>query len=63
MADITLHPAKATREFNGKKFVLTKINFKKEDVDADEEYHKKRGREVITLEEDGFYLLYTKIGQ
>lgn len=63
MTDININPAKATREINNIKYVLTKIDFNAEDVSADEEYHKKKGREVKTIEEDGFYLLYTRIGQ
>jgi len=63
VADISVKPAKAKREFDGKTYVLTKISYDKEAADEDEAYHKKRGREVKTVQEGIFWLLYTKIGQ
>jgi len=63
VAEISVQPAKAKREFDGKTYVLTKINYDKEAADADEAYHKKRGRAVKTVEEGIFWLLYTEIGQ
>ena len=63
MAEISLERAPAERELDGKRYILTKINYSKEAAEDDEAYHKERGREARTLEEDGFWLLYTKIGQ
>ena len=63
MAEISVEPAKAQREFDGQTYVLTKINYDKEAADDDEAYHKKRGRGVKTVQEGIFWLLYTKIGQ
>ncbi len=62
MAQISVQPPRAKKEFDGQQYVLTKINFTKEDAAVDEAYHKERGRVAKTVEEDGFFLLYTKIG-
>ena len=62
MANISVQPVKAKREFDGKDFVLTKINYSEEDAVQDKVYHEERGRETRLVEEDGFWLLYTKIG-
>ncbi len=59
---ISVEPLKATREFDGQKYVLTKINFTEEDAKADQAYHKERGRDTRILEEAGYWLLYSKIG-
>lgn len=63
MAEISVEISQAKKEFDGQQYVLTKINFTKEDAEADQAYHKERGREARILEEAGFWLLYTKIGQ
>ncbi len=63
MAEISLQVSQARREFDGQQYILTKINYTKEDAEADQAYYKERGREARILEEDGFWLVYTKIGQ
>ena len=62
MAEISIQLAPAKRELDSQEYILTKINYTKEDTEADQAYHKKRGRQTRILEEDGFWLLYTKIG-
>jgi len=62
VGEISVQRAEAQREFDGQVYVLTKINFDKEAADEDEAYHKKRGREVKTVQEGIFWVLYTKIG-
>ena len=51
------------REFDGQDYVLTKINYTKEDAEEDQAYYRERGNKISIIEEDGFWLLYTKIGQ
>lgn len=51
------------REFDGQDYVLTKINYTKEAAEEDQAYYQKRGNKTRILEEDGFWLIYTKIGQ
>ena len=63
MAEISVELSQAKREFDGQQYILTKINYTKEAAEADQAYHKERGRKARILEEDGFWLLYTKIGQ
>ena len=63
MAKISIQLAQAKREFDGLEYILTKINYTKEEAAEDEAYYKEQGRVTRTLEEDGFWLLYTKIGQ
>ena len=63
MAEISIQRAPAEREFDGQRYVLTKINYSKEDAEEDEAYHRERGREAKTAQEGIFWLLYTKIGQ
>ena len=63
MAEIRVDPLKAEREFDGQRYVLTKISYDKEAADEDEAYHRERGREAKTVQEGIFWLLYTKIGQ
>ena len=63
MAEKSVELSQVKKEFDGQQYVLTKINFTKEAAEADQAYHKERGREAKILEEDGFWLLYTKIGQ
>jgi len=63
VAEISIQLAQAKREFDGQEYILTKINYTKEEAEEDEAYYKKQGRVTRTLEEDGFWLLYTKIGQ
>ncbi len=62
MAEATVELAPAKKKFNGQDYILTKINFTEEDAHEDEAYHKKRGRKVKTVEEPGYWFLYTKIG-
>ena len=62
VAEISIEPVKAKRKFDGKEYVLTKINYTEEDAKEDQEYHRKSGRETRILEEAGYWLLYTKIG-
>ena len=59
---ISIEPLKAKREFDGQKYILTKISYTEEDAKTDQAYHKERGRETRILEEAGYWLLYTKIG-
>ncbi len=63
MAEIPVEPSQAKMDFDGQQYILTKINFTKEAAEEDQAYQKERGREARILEEDGFWLLYTKIGQ
>ena len=63
MAEIKVELAPAKREFDGQDYVITKINYTKEAAEEDQAYHKGRGRETRILEEDGFWLVYTKVGQ
>ena len=51
------------REFDGQDYVLTKINYTKEAAEEDQAYYQKRGNKIRILEEEGFWLLYTKVGQ
>lgn len=51
------------REFDGQDYVLTKINYTKEDAEEDQAYYRERGNKISIIEEDGFWLIYTKIGQ
>ena len=62
MAELSVQRAAAQREFDGQVYILTKINFDKEAADEDEAYHRERGREVKTVQEGIFWILYTKIG-
>ena len=63
MAKILVELPRAKREFNGQQYILTKIDYSKEDAKEDEVYHKERGRKTRVVEEDGYWLIYTKIGQ
>ena len=63
MAEISVEISQAKKEFDGQQYVLTKINYTKEDAEEDQAYHKELGRETRIIEEDGYWLLYTKIGQ
>ena len=63
MAEISIQLAPAKREFDGQEYILTKINYTEEAAKEDEAYHKERGRESRILEEAGYWLLYTRIGQ
>ena len=62
MAEIKLELSRAKRKFDGQDYILTKINFTEDAAKEDVAYHKERGRETRLLEEDGYWLLYTKIG-
>ena len=59
---IVLERLKAKREFDGKGYILTKINYTEEDGKTDEAWHNGQGRGTKLVEEDGYWLLYTKIG-
>ncbi|MFH1381337.1 MAG: hypothetical protein ABIH70_00385 [Chloroflexota bacterium] len=63
MAQRLVQTPPSKREFDGQPYILTKIDFNKADAQEDESYHKQRGRKVKIVEEDGFWLIYTKIGQ
>ena len=63
MAEISIQLARAKREFDGQQYILTKIDYTKESAEEDAAYHKERGRTPKILEEDGFWLVYTKIGK
>ncbi len=63
MAQIKVEPVLAEREFDGKKYVLSKINYTEEDAKADQAYYKERGMETRILQEGIFWLVYTKMGQ
>lgn len=63
VAEIKIELPRAKREFDGQQYILTKINYTKEDAKEDQAYYEGQGRVVKNLEEDGFWLLYTKIGQ
>jgi len=63
VAEISIQPARAKREFDGQEYILTKINYTKEAAEEDQAYHKERGRETRILGEDGYWLVYTKVGQ
>jgi len=63
VAEISVQPARARREFDGQEYVLNKINYSKDAAEDDKAYHDQRGRETRILEEDGFWLVYTRIGQ
>ena len=63
VAEISVELSQAKKEFDGQQYILTKIDFTKEAAEEDQAYHKERGREARILEEDGFWLVYTKIGQ
>ncbi len=62
MAEIKVELSPAKRKFDGDDYILTKINYTKEAAKEDQAYHKQRGRKTRILEEDGYWLLYTKIG-
>ena len=63
MANMSVQLPAAKREFDGQEYTLTKINYTKEATEEDQAYHKERGREAKILEDSGYWLLYTKIGQ
>ena len=63
MPEKRIQPPKTNREFNGKTYVLTKIDYHKQDIEDDIEWFKGRGIETQMLEEDGFWLLYTLQGE
>ena len=62
MAETKLEPAPVKRIFGGEEYILTKINYTEEAAKEDQAYHKERGRKARILEEDGYWLLYTKVG-
>ena len=61
--EIKVQLSQIKKEFDGQEYILTKINYTKEATEEDQAYHKKLGRESRIVEEDGYWLLYTKIGQ
>ncbi len=63
MAEIKIETPPVKRTFDGGEYILTKINYTKEAAKEDEAYHKERGRKTRILEKDGYWLLYTKIGE
>ncbi len=63
MPKTSIQLAQAKRKFNGKEYILTKINYTEAEAKEDETYYTEHGRATKILEEDGFWLLYTKIGQ
>jgi hypothetical protein len=63
MGNISIPVTRVKREFDGQEYVLTKINYTKEAAEEDQAYYQKRGNKIRILEEDGFWLLYTKVGQ
>ena len=62
VAESTVHPLRAKREFDGQQYILTKIDYTREDAEKDGGYYQERGWLVRDIEEDGYWLLYTKIG-
>ncbi len=63
MATIKFKPPQVKRQFNGADYILTKIDFFKADAESEKIYHEKLGRDVQLVEEDGSWLIYTKIGK
>ena len=63
MAEISVKLSQVKREFDGQEYILTKINYTEEAAKEDEAYYKEQGTVTRILEEDGFWLLYTKVGQ
>jgi hypothetical protein len=63
MGNISIPVMRVKRDFDGQEYVLTKINYTKEAAEEDQAYYRKRGNKISILEEDGFWLLYTKVGQ
>ena len=63
MGNISIPVTRVKREFDGQEYVLTKINYTKEAAEEDQAYYRERGNKTRILEEDGFWLIYTKIGQ
>lgn len=59
---ISVDLPKAKLKFDGKDYILTKIDFSEEDAKADQEYHKGRGKETRILQDGDYWLLYSKIG-
>ena len=59
---VSVDAPKAKLEFDGKEYILTKIDFSEEDAKADQDYHKGRGKETRILQDGDFWLLYSKIG-
>ena len=63
MGNISVPVTQTKRQFDGQEYVLTKINYTKEAAEDDQSYYQKRGNKPKIIEEDGFWLLYTKVGQ
>jgi hypothetical protein len=63
MGNISVPVTQAKKQFDGQEYVLTKINYTKEAAEEDQAYYQKRGNKPKIIEEDGFWLLYTKVGQ
>ncbi len=63
MGNISIPVMRVKRDFDGQEYVLTKINYTKEAAEEDQAYYRERGNKISILEEDGFWLLYTKVGQ
>jgi hypothetical protein len=63
MGIISIPVMRAKRDFDGQEYILTKINHTKEAAEEDQAYYRERGNKTRILEEDGFWLIYTKVGQ
>ncbi|MFC1939964.1 hypothetical protein ACFLXO_04685 [Chloroflexota bacterium] len=63
MAGIKIEPLRAKRKLDGQEYILSKIDYTKEDAENDQAYYKGRKIEAKILEEDGYWLVYTKISQ
>ena len=53
---------KNNRKFDNRDFVLSKIDYSKEDANTDQAYYKGRGTEAKAIEDGGYWLIYTKLG-
>ena len=62
MAQISIEPLEVEKEFDGLKYILTKIDYSKEDAEQDKAYHEGRARDSRIVEDGAFWLVYTKVG-
>ncbi len=60
MVERSMRPARPRRDFDGHEYILTKINYTRKDAEDDKAYHQAKGRDTRIIEEDGFWLVYTK---
>ena len=63
MAGISIQLARAKKELDGQQYILTKIDYTKDEAEEDGAYYKERGNVTKIIEEDGYWLIYTKIGK